>query len=297
MLPWLETTWQQLTSLLSRDQLAHAILLTGPNGIGKSSLANSLADAILCTATTRPCGQCKSCLLRRAGNHPDLLVLDSSATTIGVDAVRQLSHFLHGSAQQQANKVVLLTYAEKLTESAANALLKTLEEPPRHSFIVLTSASAQMLPATVLSRCQKWPLAAQFGDNALQWLTHQTNRSVPDFILSYCAGAPLKALQLIESGAADTLQGGFNGLQQYLAGTLSLTHCVKQLDGIAELTPLLGWFFRQQLLPDLLKQEPVKQLALQQLYSRWCRDEKQILGQNKQLALTAMLISLKRLSR
>lgn len=297
MLPWLVTTWQQLSALLSRDQLAHALLLTGPDGIGKSSLANHLADAILCTASSRPCGQCKSCLLRRAGNHPDLLVLDSTASSIGVDAVRQLSHFLHGSAQQQSNKVVLLTQAEKLTESAANALLKTLEEPPQHSFIVLTSAAAPMLPATVLSRCQKWPLAAQFGDNTQQWLAHQTNRSVPDFLLAYCAGAPLKALQLIESGAADTLQDGFNSLQQYLAGAVSLTSCVKQLDSIAELTPLLGWFFRQQLLPGMLNKEPAKQLALQQLYSRWCRDEKQILGQNKQLALTAMLISLKRLSR
>lgn len=297
MLPWLDAAWQQLSALLSRNQLAHALLLTGPDGIGKSSLANHLADAILCTAGSRPCGQCKSCLLRRAGNHPDLLALDSSATSIGVDAVRQLSHFLHGSAQQQQNKVVLLTQAEKLTESAANALLKTLEEPPQHSFIVLTSAAAPTLPATVLSRCQKWPLAAQFGDKTQQWLMQQTNRSVPDFLLAYCAGAPLKALQLVESGAADTLQDGFNCLQQYLAGTVSLAHCVKQLNNIAELTPLLGWFFRQQLLPGMLEKDPGKQLALQQLYSRWCRDEKQILGQNKQLALTDMLINLKRLSR
>ena len=297
MLPWLEPARQQLAALLSTNQLAHAILLTGPAGIGKSTLASYLTDALLCTAVQRPCGRCKSCLLRQAGNHPDLLVLDSSANSIGVDAVRQLSQFLHGSAQQQANKVVLLLQAEKLTEPAANALLKTLEEPPQHSFIILTTAGAETLPATVLSRCQKWPLAAQYTDAAQQWLVQQTNRAVPDFLLAYSAGAPLKALQLVETGAADKLQHGLHSLQQYIDSALPLADCVKQLEAITELTPLLGWFLRQQLLPALLGKEPARLLALHQLFSRWCRDEKQILGQNKQLALTTMLSSLKRLSR
>ncbi|MEH8018560.1 DNA polymerase III subunit delta' [Rheinheimera muenzenbergensis] len=297
MLPWLQASQQQLSALLNAEQLAHALLLSGAEGIGKSILANYLADALLCTATDRPCGQCKSCLLRRAGNHPDLLVLDSSGNTIGVDAVRQLSQFLHGSAQQQNNKVVLLLQAEKLTEPAANALLKTLEEPPQHSFIILTTAAPATLPATVLSRCQKWPLAAQFNQQAQQWLAQKTNRAVPDFLLTYCAGAPLKALQLIETGAADHLQNGLNSLQHYIDGSLALTGCVKQLESITELTPLLGWFLHQQLLPALAGKDPARLLALHQLFSRWCRDEKQILGQNKQLALTTMLTSLKKLSR
>ncbi len=297
MLPWLHGTAQQLLALLNNEQLAHALLITGPSGIGKSKLAHYLLNALLCTSVQRPCGHCKSCLLRQAGNHPDVLLLDSSGNSIGVDAVRQLSLFLQGRAQQQANKVVLITEADKLTESAANALLKTLEEPPQYSFIVLTSASAETLSATILSRCQQWPLAAQFSDTAQQWLVQQTNRAVPDFLLAYSAGAPLKALQLVESGAADNLVRGLNSLQQYLDETLPLTGCVKQLETIEELTPLLGWFLRQQLLPALAGKEPARLLALHQLFSRWCRDEKQILGQNKQLALTAMLSSLKRLSR
>lgn len=297
MLPWLEHTCQQLATLLNNHQLAHALLLSGIEGIGKRTLANYLADALLCSAAQRPCGCCKSCLLRQAGNHPDLLVIDSSASSIGVDAVRQLSQFLHGSAQQQVNKVVLLPQAEKLTEPAANALLKTLEEPPQHSFIILTTAGAETLPATVLSRCQTWPVAAQFNNGAQQWLVQQTNRAVPDFLLAYCAGAPLKALQLVETGAADTLQHGLLSLQQYIDGALPMTACVKQLEAITEFTPLLGWFLRQQLLPSMLGKEPARVLALHQLFSRWCRDEKQILGQNKQLALTTMLSSLKRLSR
>ncbi len=92
------------------------------------------------------------------------------------------------------------------------------------------------------------------------------------------------------------MQDGLNSLQHYLSGQLSLSACVKRLDSITELTPLLGWFLRQQLLPALSGTEPAKLLALHQLFSRWCRDEKQILGQNKQLALSAWLTSLKRLS-
>ena len=133
--------------MLQNNRLAHGLLFSGPSGVGKTDLANWLVAALLCTETKKPCGQCKSCLLRAAGSHSDLLITDNSGSSIGVDAVRQLSHFLHGSAQQQSNKVVLLTQAEKLTESAANALLKTLEEPPKHSFIVLTSAAAAIARA------------------------------------------------------------------------------------------------------------------------------------------------------
>lgn len=297
MLPWLEAKWQQLNSLLASNQLAHALLFSGPDGIGKTALANHLADALLCTAQSRPCGGCKSCLLRQAGNHPDVLTLDSSNTSIGVDAVRQLSQFLQGSAQQQSNKVVLVTQAEKLTEAAANALLKTLEEPPQHSFIILTTAAADRLPSTVLSRCQKWSIAGCYDSQVQQWLAQQSKQKVPEFLLTYSAGAPLTALQLLESGGAEALQQGLDSLQQYISGSLSLNDCIKQLESVDSVSKLLSWYLQQQLLPMLMMKDPARQLAIHQLFSRWCRDEKQVLGQNRQLALTTLLANLKRLSR
>lgn len=297
MFPWLQPTTEQFVHLIASDKLAHAILINGVSGLGKTELAHWLAASLLCTAEQKPCDSCKSCSLRRAKNHPDLLILDSSAASIGVDAIRGAGNFLHGSAQQQRNKVVVITEAEKLTEAAANALLKTLEEPPAHSFLVLTSAAASLLPATVLSRCQQWTVAAQFSTSTQQWLAQQSAVPVPDYLLSYCAGAPLKALEMLESGAADALDAGLQNLNSYMRDEISLTECVKSLGIIAELTPLLAWYLQQYLLPALDNQIDTKQLALHQLFARWCRDEKQILGQNKPLALTAFLSSLKRLSR
>lgn len=303
MLPWLVRYQQQFIPLLANNRLAHGLLLSGVEGIGKSALANWLAAALLCTelatelgtGQVEACGKCKSCLLRLAGNHSDLLIVDNSAGSIGVDAVRKLSQFMHGRAQQQLNKVVLLAQAEKLTEAAANALLKTLEEPPQNSFLILQTSAAATLPATLLSRCQQWPLAAESGNDTQHWLAQQSNRAVPDFLLAYCAGGPVKALKLLESGEADKVQTQIQTLQQFFAGQLALTDCIKQLDSSSELRQLLGWFLRRHLLPGLTTQEPQRLLAIHQLYNRWCRDETQILGQNRPLALSALLTELTRL--
>jgi DNA polymerase III subunit delta' len=295
MQPWLVPYQQQLRALLARQQLAHGMLFSGPAGIGKQVLLQWLAASLLCTADNKPCGQCKSCLLRAAGSHADMLVIDSSGSSIGVDAVRQLSQFMYGRAQQQMNKVVVLAHAEKLTEAAANALLKTLEEPPQNSFLLIASSVATTLPATMLSRCQHWVLAPEFGRDAQQWLAQQSNQSVPDFLLAYCGGAPLKALALLESNEAGHISTALQALTQFITGQLTLGQCIKQLDTVTELNPLFGWFMRQQLRSANADLNPERRLALNELYSRWCRDAMQILGQNKQLALSAMLSELKRL--
>lgn len=295
MHPWLLPYQQQLSTLAQNHQLAHGLLISGPAGIGKSELANWLAASLLCTEQVKPCDKCKSCLLRLAGSHADLLIIDSSGISIGVDSVRQLSQFMYGRAQQQLNKVVLLADAEKLTEAASNALLKTLEEPPQNSFLLLQTRGSSTLAATLLSRCQHWALAAEFGADTQQWLAHHSNRAVPEFLLTYCGGGPLKALSMLESGEADQLQLTLLSLNQFLADKLTLQDVVKQLDSVSELRQLLGWFFTRELLPGMIGQSSQRILALHQLYSRWCRDEVQILGQNKALALSAFLTELKRL--
>ena len=126
--PWLTDSLQQLSQLYRQQRLAHALLFNGPEGIGKLELGQMLAALLLCKtpAVAAACGQCKSCLLLAAGNHADLLLLQPENASLGVDEIRRLTDFTQGKAQQSGNKVVLLRHAERLTEAAANALLKTL---------------------------------------------------------------------------------------------------------------------------------------------------------------------------
>lgn len=298
MLPWLIPYQVQLTTLVTKSNLAHAILFTGPEGVGKTKLADWLIANLLCTNSDiqhNPCQQCKSCLLRKAGNHADLLIIDASSSSIGVDAVRQITRFMQSTAQQQHKKVVLLANAERLTEAAANALLKTLEEPPENGYLILLSAYSARLSATLLSRLQAWPLPAQFDQNAAQWLAQHSNRVVPDFLLSYCSGGPLKALDLLESGKADAIQLSLSSLEHYFFGEQSQQETVKQLLATEQVAGILGFYLRKTFMPQLLQLNAERIPLAHQYYIRWCRDEQQILGQNKSLALSGLLTDLRRL--
>lgn len=293
--PWLEATQLQLGALALSGQLHHALLLTGMPGVGKHLLAAQLAQQLLCSqpAVAGACGLCKNCLLVKAGHHPDLLSLQSD-TSLGVDAVRELTHFMQASPQQGGARVVLLPYAHKMTEAAANALLKTLEEPGANSFLLLQTAYEQQLLPTILSRCQKWLVPPVSSDIALHWLHEHSGIAIPDFLLGYCEGAPLKALELLQSGAASEIAGLLQQLDAYLRGEQGLPELVKQLDQFGDTARLVSWFVKQQLAaaPKLTQAQ-----ALFDRLSQWCRDEQQILGQNKNLALTALLLDLPRLLR
>lgn len=292
--PWLRPQFKQMQALISNGHLAHALVLSGTAGIGKGTLAEALAAALLCKnrQPAGACEECKSCLLRRAGNHADLLVLRSDTQHIGVDAIRQLNNFTHGSAQQHGYRAVIIPLADTMTEAAANALLKTLEEPPPGCFIILVTSNYSQLSATIRSRCQQWQLNAGNSADVTQWLSQQTNKVPPAFLLDYCQGAPLKALKLLTAETADELGDMLALLEQYFGGQLQLASVVKQLDGKAELSGMLGYYLRQRLVQplDFLRQQTV--LAA---YQRWCRDATRIIGQNSALALTGLLTELKSL--
>ena len=152
-LPWHEAQrrqWQQQRRL---DKIPHAVLLTGPAGLGKRQFAHYLAQTLVCTTTTgqAPCGQCRACRLMDMGSHPDSHVIAPEDTFIKVDAIRALIHKTNLTAEHW--QVFLIDQAEAMHSSAANALLKTLEEPAPNTMLVLSSAEPQQLPATIRSRC------------------------------------------------------------------------------------------------------------------------------------------------
>ncbi len=295
VLPWLAPVQLHLGELAQSNQLHHALLFTGPNGVGKHLVAQHLAKQLLCLQPfpDAACGYCKSCLLVNAGHHPDLMQLQSDSS-IGVDAVRELSQFMQGTPQQGGARVVLLPQAHKMTEAAANALLKTLEEPGADSFLLLQTAYEQQLLPTILSRCQRWLIAPVNDLVAQQWLAAESNKPVPPYLLAYCAGAPLRALQLLGSGQSEEIDQILLLLPRFIAGDYALADMVKTLEAQTETTAILYWFVRQ--LWSTIDENRNCQQLFQRL-AQWCRDEQQILGQNRSLALTALLLDVQRLLR
>ena len=153
--PWQQPLWQQLAG---RSQHAHAYLLHGPSGIGKRALAERLMAYLLCQSPSGldACGNCKSCHLLAAGTHPDNFVLEPEEADkpIKVDQVRELVDFVVQTAQLGGRKVVLLEPAEAMNLNAANALLKSLEEPPANTLFFLMAHSPGRLLPTIRSRCR-----------------------------------------------------------------------------------------------------------------------------------------------
>jgi DNA polymerase III subunit delta' len=159
---------RQVRSLLERaalsGQVSHAYLLSGPSGIGKTTLAREFAALLECTGreprSPEPCGACASCLKIARGAHPDVALVEPPAGKrfLDVDTVREVLHAANLAPSEGDYRIFILPEVERLLLPAVNALLKTLEEPPPHVVLLLTSAEPEQLLPTLLSRCQLLPL-------------------------------------------------------------------------------------------------------------------------------------------
>jgi DNA polymerase III subunit delta' len=149
-------TEKLLKALRFEGRTAHALLFSGPSGVGKKMVALAWAQGLLCQAPNRPCGKCSSCIRVEKGNHPDLMaVTNLESANIKIDQVRTIEHFISLKSFEGHAKVVVIDEAHTMTAQAANALLKTLEEPPAGSFFVLVTSNRGAIPITIQSRCQK----------------------------------------------------------------------------------------------------------------------------------------------
>lgn len=155
--PWQQERWAQIRAAHAAGRLAHALLLAGPRGVGKEHFAAGLAAFLLCEgAGEQPCGACRSCTQLAAGTHPNLMRLAPAEDKrdIAIDDVRDLLDRLHLSSHYGQAKVAIVSPADALNASGVNALLKTVEEPPPATHIMLVSERWRALPATLRSRCQ-----------------------------------------------------------------------------------------------------------------------------------------------
>jgi DNA polymerase-3 subunit delta' len=205
-LPWHRTALRAWFA--DRTRWPHAWLLHGPAGFGKRIFAMHVARSLLCEAPREgaACGECSSCHWFGQGQHPDFRLLEPRAdeddadkpdkappTVIKIEQVRALGEFLQLSAHRHGAKVALIHPAEAMNPAAANALLKTLEEPPAGSYLLLVSDQPRRLPATIRSRCRAVVAPRPSAEAAQAWLLAQGSGD-PSLHLAQAGGSPLNAL-------------------------------------------------------------------------------------------------------
>lgn len=263
-----------LAAAVTHARIGHAYLFSGPDQIGKTTLARCFAMAINCTAAPaqRPCATCRNCTLIAADRHPDVRLLGPEVSARGkpsikIDAIRELQRGLQLAPYEGRSKVAIVTQFESANPNAANAFLKTLEEPPGDTVIILTAADADALLETIRSRCRVVPLRPIPAADIYQALV--TRRRVP-----------ADQAQLLSQLAGGRLGWAFNAVDNpaLLAARraqLDLLHTLLAADLVTRFK-----------LVDKLAQKPEDAPPLLQTWQTWWRD---LLLMTHQMPQTAII--------
>lgn len=245
-LPWLAAREQQLEAQIAQGLAPQALLLFGPAGLGKRELAAWLVRRLLPDVLTRATeiDDGDDPLPRLA--HPDLHLVapEEGSRGIAVDQVRELIARLQLTSHRQGRKIAVIQPAETMTHAACNSLLKTLEEPPGNTTLILVSQSAARLPATIMSRCQRLRLVAPPTADALEWLCGRESRNDWAELLGWAGGAPLLAVRLASTGQAEAAAALQEDLRRLSGGEVTPVAVAR---GWARLDPAdcLGWLYWQ----------------------------------------------------
>ncbi len=225
-LPWQQDLWLDLTAQVLQQRLSHAVLLTGPDGAGKRWFARALSAFLLCEQRSgHACGQCRSCVQLAVGAHPNAMHLGndgllgmaltangqheqglihwepeekSQRRDISIKAARALIERLSLSSHYGGSRVAIVDPADALNTNSVNALLKTIEEPPPATHLLLVASRPQALAATLRSRCQRVRMPLPSASVAAEWLSVQGQPGDSGEALAAAHGAPLHALQLMQ---------------------------------------------------------------------------------------------------
>ncbi len=204
-----------LGNAIKRGRLAHAFLLTGVRGVGKTSTARLIAKALNCIGpdgeggpTIDPCGQCEPCRAIAEGRHMDVIEMDAASHT-GVDDIREIIDASRYAAVSARFKIYIVDEVHMLSKNAFNALLKTLEEPPEHVKFLFATTEVNKVPVTVLSRCQRFDLRRISADKLAQHFAEVAAKEGVE--------ADPEALQLIARAAEGSARDGLSILDQAIA--------------------------------------------------------------------------------
>jgi DNA polymerase III subunit delta' len=218
--PWLADALSALEGARAVDRMPHALLIDGGAGTGAGCVAMWAAQLVLC-ASAHPCGQCQSCRRVESGQHPDLTLVRPAEDSkqIRVDQVRELCAELALTSHQGGYKVAIIEPADTLNRAAANALLKTLEEPQPRTLLVLVAAAPSRLPATLVSRCQRIHVRRPSRKESLAWLERMRGPGQWNAVLDVMGEAPLAAAGLDPAHVAAVRSEVSRTLDALCAGT------------------------------------------------------------------------------
>ncbi|MEM7304156.1 MAG: DNA polymerase III subunit delta' [Pseudomonadota bacterium] len=253
--PWFSQQWEYFSRLLQSGSFPHALLLHGPAGIGKHQFATTLCAALACDHPTEEylaCGKCKHCLLFEARTYPDFVhvELNEDESSISVDVIRAMISKLYLTRHYENPKVALIENADAMNVNAANAILKTLEEPPEDTILILVSENPQKLPATIRSRCQAIALPVPSEEQAMMWLQEFSPEVDWEPLLKVAQGGPLRALLFHETDLLDqriSVMNGFLGLFERDVQPLEISGKLASVDFV------LSSCWIQSILLDLLR--------------------------------------------
>ena len=226
--PWLEPLWQTLRRTYQAGRLPHALLIAGESGTGKRWLTDAFIRGVQCRAPSEagmPCNACPSCKqfvsyqALEGKSHPDIDWLALRRYSIGIEAVReQVIQRLTLKANYNRMKFVVIEPAERMTPAASNALLKSFEEPPENSIIILISDHPGWLLPTIRSRCQKFTLPTATVEEGRAWLAEQLSTKQVESTWRASGGQPLRALQMHQNGQVEVRTKFSKELEEMLSG-------------------------------------------------------------------------------
>lgn len=224
-IPWLVALQRSLSEAIEHDRLGHAVLIQVDPGLGGEWLATWLAARLFCSAASsaKPCGDCRECRRVVAGEQPDLLRLSpiEDSKEIRIDQVRDMAAELALTGHGRGRKVAVISPAERLNRNAANALLKTLEDPAGNSLLLLVTGEPSRLPATVQSRCTRVGVPVPPIAELEEWLRSRGGKSTDwKAVMNAIGPRPLAALQSEAESIADLQRETARALDQVIAGTL-----------------------------------------------------------------------------
>lgn len=259
---WQIKQWKQMWSAKQENRLAHALLVTGIAGTGKAQFVESFVRAYCCkqnktidsdVVPTDECS-CHACRLITGRAHPNVLWIEPEkiGSAIKVDQIRNISDFINQTSLQDEYRIVIINPADEMNINAANALLKTLEEPSPGSILILISNHAAQLPATILSRCQRIIFPRPDTELALTWLNKQLSSHHKkleinldtELLLRLANGAPLAAMQLVKMeilSARTYLFQTLYLLSQKQADPIQVAAKIQDLEIIPFLDFMLTW--------------------------------------------------------